>query len=253
MGWLIFTNRPLLFLGCSLAVDRTLKVLEGIQAELPGLRHYAVIEADNSLQLWEKKEKRLERLGIRPLWFAPGEFWQIEALLRELLVLASTRSVSVARETSSSVSAPLLPEDAIRNFEELFPAATAISAVSECPAPVRRRLSPRRMSPSICSITLEVRRPGTKDSLLSAFPTVAEPDVLSLVRHSATDDRTTKSWAVQLEPDDDVWRQSWLERVQYLQNWGVQVVVEDLEIFLTELHRSLRKLSCLPDVPLRRK
>jgi hypothetical protein len=82
LAWLTFTNRPLLFLGCSLEKDRTVAVLKEIHKRLPTLTHYAVMQAYHSLRRWEMREKELDRMGIRrPLWFAPGRFDQIELIL----------------------------------------------------------------------------------------------------------------------------------------------------------------------------
>jgi hypothetical protein len=48
-----FTNRPLLFLGCSLDKDRTVTVLKEIHNRLPTPTHYAVMEALYSLPRWD--------------------------------------------------------------------------------------------------------------------------------------------------------------------------------------------------------
>ncbi|HTV18325.1 MAG TPA: SIR2 family protein, partial [Polyangiaceae bacterium] len=42
---LMFTSRPLLFLGCSLKTDRTVKILRALHDELAALTHYAIVEA----------------------------------------------------------------------------------------------------------------------------------------------------------------------------------------------------------------
>ena len=48
LAWVLFTNRPLLFLGCSLERDRTVHVLRSIQQQLPSLTYYAVMGANRS-------------------------------------------------------------------------------------------------------------------------------------------------------------------------------------------------------------
>ncbi|QLH37860.1 MAG: SIR2 family protein [Defluviicoccus sp.] len=52
LAWLLFTNRPLLFLGCSLEHDRTVGVLRAIRERLPGISHFAVLAAEKSLHEW---------------------------------------------------------------------------------------------------------------------------------------------------------------------------------------------------------
>ena len=93
MARLMFTNRPLLFLGCSLESDRTTDVLRALRTELPGLTHYAILAAHRSLHRWEQRQRNLDKMGVRALWYAPGEFGEIELLLRELLDRSSTRKL----------------------------------------------------------------------------------------------------------------------------------------------------------------
>ncbi len=87
---IMFTNRPLLFLGSSLDEDRTLDVLRALHAELPGLGHYGVLAVPVSVAAATRRRRQLDRLGISPLWFPPGEFGRVHELLQELLQEAST-------------------------------------------------------------------------------------------------------------------------------------------------------------------
>ena len=89
LTWLLFTNRPLLFLGCSLEKDRTVSALHAIQQKLPGLTHYAVLAAEASREAWVKRQQHLEALGIQVLWFMPDEFDEIGTLLRDVIEAAS--------------------------------------------------------------------------------------------------------------------------------------------------------------------
>jgi hypothetical protein len=88
---MMFTNRPLLFLGSSLDRDRTLEVLEAIHKELPGLTHYAILAGSYSVTETRERQKELDDYGISPLWFVPGDFARIAAILEELQQEASTR------------------------------------------------------------------------------------------------------------------------------------------------------------------
>jgi len=109
LAWLLFTNRPLLFLGCSLERDRTVQVLCAIQQRLHGLKHYAILAAENSAIRWEERERRLDKLGVRALWFYPGRYEEIELLLREMLERASTTPLEDAaskKPPSHSVITP---------------------------------------------------------------------------------------------------------------------------------------------------
>ena len=69
---IMFTNRPLLFLGCSLDKDQTLDVLGDLHTEVPGVTHYAILAAKHSIKALRQRRDELSRYGITPLWFAPG-------------------------------------------------------------------------------------------------------------------------------------------------------------------------------------
>lgn len=114
---IMFTNRPLLFLGSSLDEDRTLDVLRALHAELPGLGHYGALAVPLGVAAATRRRRQLDRLGISPLWFPPGEFWRIHELLQELLQEASTRllwrssgpRMPPAARPVASAAAPLAP------------------------------------------------------------------------------------------------------------------------------------------------
>lgn len=96
LAWLLFTNRPLLFLGASLEQDRTVGVLRAIRQRLRGIAHYAILSAEHLPAMWEEREKTLDAMGVRPLWFYPGCFQEIDALLREVLEQSSTTVLKAA-------------------------------------------------------------------------------------------------------------------------------------------------------------
>jgi SIR2-like domain len=111
---IMFTNRPLLFLGSSLDEDRTLDVLRALHEELPGLGHYGVLAVPVGVGAATRRRRQLDRLGISPLWFSPGEFGRVHELLQELLQEASTRllwrsSVPRASAPTSVSTAPAGP------------------------------------------------------------------------------------------------------------------------------------------------
>jgi hypothetical protein len=99
LAWIMFTNRPLLFLGASLDKDRTLDLLKEIHKDLHGLRHYGVLAASYSVTGLRKRREELDNYGISPLWYAPGDFKSIERILAELLQEASTRLIWKPKES----------------------------------------------------------------------------------------------------------------------------------------------------------
>jgi SIR2-like domain len=116
---ILFTNRPLLFLGCSLDKDKTLEVLERIHANLPGLAHYGVLAAPYRLQTLAARRLELARYGIFPLWYVPGDYGRIRVLLEELIQEASTRLIWKPPATP----APAQPAAAREILEDHWPEA----------------------------------------------------------------------------------------------------------------------------------
>jgi hypothetical protein len=117
---IMFTNRPLLFLGSSLDEDRTLDVLRALHAELPGLGHYGVLAVPVGVAAATRRRHQLDRLGISPLWFPPGEFGRIHELLQELLQEASTHLLwrSSGPRTSPPARATPTPLDPIEPWRD---------------------------------------------------------------------------------------------------------------------------------------
>ena len=107
---IMFTNRPLLFLGCSLDKDQTLEVLGDLHREVPGVTHYAVLAANYSIRKLRRRRDELGRYGITPVWFVPGDFGWIEGILEELLHETSTRLIWMnPRPTDAGTAATKTP------------------------------------------------------------------------------------------------------------------------------------------------
>jgi hypothetical protein len=104
---IMFTNRPLLFVGCSLDKDQTLEVLGELHREVLGVTHYAVLAADYSIEKLRTRRDELGRYGINPLWFVPGDFDRIESILEELLHEASTRLIWNSTKSGGAWPKPL--------------------------------------------------------------------------------------------------------------------------------------------------
>ena len=76
--------RPLLFLGCNLNEDRTLKILKRVAADLKTSRHYAVVQKPKSAAKFRARMQFLATHNIRPIWYPEGEHHRIERLLEYL-------------------------------------------------------------------------------------------------------------------------------------------------------------------------
>ena len=93
LGNVIYTNRPLLFLGCSLEKDRTLGVLQQVASQNSFLTHYAVLAIPNTPPELGRRRDELKQAGIVPVWFTPGQFKQIEVLLERIVERAAADDV----------------------------------------------------------------------------------------------------------------------------------------------------------------
>lgn len=102
LGWVMYTNRPLLFLGCSLKEDRTVLSLKEIRERLFGITHFAIVAAPFSSSRFRERSRELNDCGIVPLWFAAGEFRRIEEYLWLLLERATSRVVHRGRSGPSA-------------------------------------------------------------------------------------------------------------------------------------------------------
>jgi hypothetical protein len=78
---------PLFFLGCSLQVDRTMKVLAEITQELDHGGHYAIVALPKDANDLPARRSELSELHIHPIWFDPKAklgYGMVEELLRFL-------------------------------------------------------------------------------------------------------------------------------------------------------------------------
>lgn len=83
----LFTSYSFLFIGCSLANDRTIRTLTQIAGKeghenLP--HHYAILACPADSVRREAIDQRLADAHISPLWFPDGEFEFVEEILRLL-------------------------------------------------------------------------------------------------------------------------------------------------------------------------
>jgi hypothetical protein len=79
----LFENKPVLFLGCSLGPDRTLRVLQTVAQE-SNVRHYALVDRPGDQRGFQLRGKFLADQGICPIWFPQGRYDLIPPLLNYL-------------------------------------------------------------------------------------------------------------------------------------------------------------------------
>ena len=78
-----FENHRLLFLGCSLNVDRTMEVLKSVTLAQSGIRHYAILGCKKSDI--SKRLRELNDLGILPIFYDDRDHDAVRVILERLL------------------------------------------------------------------------------------------------------------------------------------------------------------------------
>ncbi len=78
--------QPLLFLGCSLKQDRTMRVLESLAKGAQGLmQHYAVLERPASDDEFAQRRRYFSEMGVRCIWYPTTQHSLTEPLLAHLV------------------------------------------------------------------------------------------------------------------------------------------------------------------------
>jgi hypothetical protein len=80
-----YRTSSLLFLGCSLNQDRTVRVFQAIKDAAGALdipQHFAIEQCPEDERAMQARNEYLLRLGITPIWFEAGRFECVEGLLR---------------------------------------------------------------------------------------------------------------------------------------------------------------------------
>jgi hypothetical protein len=81
-----FSSKVLVFLGCSLGPDRTMRLFRTLIAtDDPPDQHYAILEAPAADADRVSREKELLAHGIIPIWYPNGEHQHVEALVQVLV------------------------------------------------------------------------------------------------------------------------------------------------------------------------
>ncbi len=83
---LIYRTRSLLWLGCSLSIDRTVSLageLANLDGQMP--RHFALLQQPSDKASWLVREKELTARQIFPIWYDGDHDDCIETLLVGIL------------------------------------------------------------------------------------------------------------------------------------------------------------------------
>ena len=99
----IFTTRTLLFLGCSLNLDRTLIYLSRVRREHAApARHFAVLSDPGNESVRSERTRFLADLNIRPIWYPSQRHELIRDLLAEVMEPRFAPSLRAAPTTDAA-------------------------------------------------------------------------------------------------------------------------------------------------------
>ena len=88
----LFTARPVLFVGCSLAQDRWVQLLQEVTQADPTLEHFAIVEYPAGAAEYFTRQQFLSNHGITPIWFPHKRFDLIQPLLEYLVATPAASS-----------------------------------------------------------------------------------------------------------------------------------------------------------------
>jgi HAD superfamily phosphoserine phosphatase-like hydrolase len=93
----VLAARPLLFLGCSLKIDRTLTIISRLATLTPGNLHFALLsDSENTAE----RRRQFDHWNIRPLFYPKGQYEKIDEFLA-CLAEACRSSLSRSEEPVS--------------------------------------------------------------------------------------------------------------------------------------------------------
>ncbi|HJP90748.1 MAG TPA: SIR2 family protein [Pyrinomonadaceae bacterium] len=120
---ILLTNRPVLFLGCSLHNDRIVKLIKQLGGPAANLPHYAIVEHPGDKD-FHQKNKIFASYGIRRIWYPKGEHEYVEHILEYLCTAISPQpfdtKMSPKRKTLVvGMKAPQALEALIRKHPEI--------------------------------------------------------------------------------------------------------------------------------------
>jgi len=120
---MLLTNRPVLFLGCSLHYDRIVKFIQALGGSKAGLLHYAVLEHPGEAEFF-KMNQMFSSYGIRRIWYPHGQHESVELILEYLSNAISEQPLSTtmpAKRTTlaTGMKAPEAFETVIRKHPNI--------------------------------------------------------------------------------------------------------------------------------------
>ena len=91
----LLSARAVLFLGCSLEQDRTVRILRAFAQRRRGVGHYALLEDPGDDARRRERARAMSNVGVRPLWFPQKRF----GLIRPFLAFLASRAPGTNNRT----------------------------------------------------------------------------------------------------------------------------------------------------------
>lgn len=114
-----FSARRMLFLGCSLSVDRTMDILKKVVTAQKGIRHFAILGCKKSEI--STKMKELQALGILPIFYDDSNHDAVRVILERLLEETDSAGYRQLRRSCRSVVSAAEEKRPLMFDSEYFP------------------------------------------------------------------------------------------------------------------------------------
>ena len=82
----LFSGKKILFVGCSLEIDRTLEILCDCVKKYERISHYAILPWSKDKKIQIVRSRQLIKMGIEPIYYPEGDFEAVGKLLSYLAV-----------------------------------------------------------------------------------------------------------------------------------------------------------------------
>ncbi len=82
----LFSGKKILFVGCSLEIDRTLEILCNCVKKYERISHYAILPWSKDKKIQIVRSRQLIKMGIEPIYYPEGDFEAVGKLLSYLAV-----------------------------------------------------------------------------------------------------------------------------------------------------------------------
>ena len=166
LQWLL-VSRTLLFLGCSLGYDRTMKVLEQVVQDNSYIEHYAIVARPAADEEFRERSSFLSDHNIQPIWYPHKKHDMVEKLLAYLVNNISPSWKSSPQNRALPSEGPMkLQQDARRELEVFIDIyndiADNVRERSKIIDRMRERASLAQYSSEEISDFLRKREPGAR-------------------------------------------------------------------------------------------